>query len=173
MDRNIRNEIMMNHEYIIKAIIKRNQSLIKALRLERDDVYQELVIAMFNAIDGYNSDLSDSITTHIWVKLQYAVLDLKKRYRQCGMTGNKRGQVIFVSIESYRYDNDIEETLEIPDFDDNYDEVEIRDMLAVLTREELKILQQRMKGFQQRRRIDKETLASAQEKIREILYAIR
>ena len=55
MDIITRNEIMLEHEYIIKAVIRRNQPLLKALRMEDDDVHQELSIVMLKALEVYDS----------------------------------------------------------------------------------------------------------------------
>ena len=59
--------------------------MLYALHLELDDVYQELAIAALQAIDTYDDRRCDSITVHIWAKLQYAVLTIKRRNKPHGI----------------------------------------------------------------------------------------
>ncbi len=94
-----RNEIFMENEDMIRRTIRRNWSLLCALRLDMDDVYQELAIAALNAIDGFDPRRSDSVRVHIWAKLQYAVLDIKRQFCPCGITGLGGARPIVLSVE--------------------------------------------------------------------------
>lgn len=76
-----RNELFVQHEDLIPRTMARNRLLLRALGLERDDVYQELAIAALKAIDTFDSRRSEDIRGHIWMKLQYAILDLKRNFR--------------------------------------------------------------------------------------------
>ena len=86
MDTMTRNQIFMENEEIITRVMRRNAPLLRALRLEWDDVYQELAVAMLNAINTFDPARSESLRAHIWMKLQYAVLDIKRRHSPHGMT---------------------------------------------------------------------------------------
>lgn len=86
MDTMTRNQIFMENEEIITRVMRRNAPLLRALRLEWDDVYQELAVAMLNAIKTFDPARSESLRAHIWMKLQYAVLDIKRRHSPHGMT---------------------------------------------------------------------------------------
>lgn len=81
-----RNEIFMDNEGMIQRVIRRSWPLISAMRLDRDDVYQELALAALNAIETFDPMRSACIQTHIWMQLQYAVLNIKRQYRPCGLT---------------------------------------------------------------------------------------
>lgn len=164
MDVKIRNNAMVSHDHLIKAAIRRNMPLIRALRLELDDVYQELAITMLGAIESYDPARSNSLGAYLWLKLQYAILDLKAAYRPCGMTGLKGVRVTFTSVECY-YDGG--GPLGIPDRD-SFDEVEISDALAILTADERETFCEKMDGIQHRKKEQRDALASAQEKIREL-----
>ena len=45
MDTMTRNQIFMENEEIITRVMRRNAPLLRALRLEWDDIYQELAVA--------------------------------------------------------------------------------------------------------------------------------
>ena len=94
-----RNEIFMENEDMIRRTIRRHWPLLCALRLDVDDVYQELAIAALNAIDGFDPRRSDSVRVHIWAKLQYAVLDIKRQSCPCGITGLDGERPIVLSVE--------------------------------------------------------------------------
>lgn len=161
MDVIARNEIMENHSYLIKAAIRRNMTLLKALRLDLDDVYQDLAMATLKAIDGFNPEKSASLAAHISAKLQYAVLDIKASHKPCGMTGLNGSRVTFTSVESCFGDG----ALDIP-VHDSFDEVEMSDALAVLTTAEREALRQHMAGIIGRKKNQCDLLAAAQEKIK-------
>jgi len=102
MDVNIRNEIMVNHEHLIKAVIKQNTHRLNALRIEADDAYQELSIALLKSLKAYETLRSVSLAAYIRSQLQYAMLDMKKRCKPCGITEAGRNRVVFASV-SYDY----------------------------------------------------------------------
>lgn len=87
MDINTRNRIFMENQDLILRTMKRNRLLLRAMGLEWDDVYQDLAIAVLNAIDSFDPQRSDNIQAHIWMKLQYAILDMKRQDRPHGLTG--------------------------------------------------------------------------------------
>ena len=85
MDTMTRNHIFMENIDLINRTLRRHRLLLYALHLELDDVYQELAIAALQAIDTYDDRRCDSITVHIWAKLQYAVLTIKRRNKPHGI----------------------------------------------------------------------------------------
>ena len=100
MDFTERNEIFMNNEGMIRRVMRRNWALICAMRLDWDDVYQELAMAALNAIETFDPMRSECIQAHIWMKLQYAVLTIKRQYRPCGLTGfGKQPRPVVVSLD--------------------------------------------------------------------------
>ena len=100
MDFTERNEIFMDNEGMIHRVMRRNWSLICAMRLDWDDVYQELAMAALNAIETFDPMRSECIQDHIWMKLQYAILTIKRQYRPCGLTGfGKQPRPVIVSLD--------------------------------------------------------------------------
>lgn len=99
MDFTERNEIFMDNEGMIWRVMRRNWPLINAMRLDRDDVYQELALTALNAIETFDPMRSACIQAHIWMQLQYAVLTIKRQYRPCGLTGfGKQPRPVVVSL---------------------------------------------------------------------------
>ena len=95
-----RNEIFMDNEGMIRRVMRRNWALICAMRLDWDDVYQELAMAALSAIETFDPTRSECIQAHIWMKLQYAVLDIKRQYRPCGLTCfSKQQRPVVVSLD--------------------------------------------------------------------------
>lgn len=79
------------HKNLINRTIRRNRPLLSALRLEDEDVAQQLSIAMLSAIRRFDPDRSESLAACIWYSLQYEVLNIKRRYKPHGVTGVPRG----------------------------------------------------------------------------------
>lgn len=94
-----RNEIFMDNEGMIRRVMRRNWALICAMRLDWDDVYQELAMAALSAIETFDPTRSECIQAHIWMKLQYAVLTIKRQHRPCGITGQNKVRTVVVSLD--------------------------------------------------------------------------
>lgn len=95
-----RNEIFMDNEGMIRRVMRRNWALICAMRLDWDDVYQELAMAALSAIETFDPTRSECIQANIWMKLQYAVLTIKRQHRPCGLTGfGNRERPVVVSLD--------------------------------------------------------------------------
>ena len=99
MDSIKRNEIFMDNVDMIRRVMRRNWPLICAMHLDWDDVYQELAIADLNDIDSFDPMRSECIQAHIWMKLQYAILTIKRQYRPCGITGQSKVRTVVVSLD--------------------------------------------------------------------------
>ena len=98
-----RNRIVEEHLWCIKAVIRQNQGLIRAARLEYDDVYQQLALRLILAVESFDPDKGD-LEQHIYAQLQYEMLNCKRPYRLHGITGlpaDYRGGKV-VSFESIR-----------------------------------------------------------------------
>lgn len=156
-----RNELLLQYEPVVRWTIKHNWTLICALHLDADDVYQDLCITMMKAIDGFDPQRSDSLKTHIISRLQYEVKNFKRRYKPHGMTGARRADVVFCSLdykpENYRH-------LEIP-VEASYDLVEFAEAMALLSREEKTVVEERIEGVHHRAKAQQSILAAAQQKL--------
>ena len=99
MDTMRRNMIFEANKKKIDRIIRRNAPLLIALRLEPEDVYQELAIAALQAIESFDPMRSESLEAHIWMQLQYAILTIKRRYKHHDITAMERPYPVMLSVE--------------------------------------------------------------------------
>lgn len=98
-----RNAIVEANLHCIDEVIRRNRALIRAARMDRDDVYQQLAIRLIKAVDSFDPE-KGTLEQHIYAQLQYEMLNCKRPYRLHGVTGlpsNYRGGQI-ISIDSIR-----------------------------------------------------------------------
>lgn len=84
-----RNAIVEDHLWCIDSIIQKNRPLMRAARLEYDDVYQQLAIRLIKAVAGYDPEKGE-LKQHIFAQLKYELLNCKSAYRLCGVTGAPR-----------------------------------------------------------------------------------
>lgn len=161
MDTLTRNELFMQYEPMVKWAIRKNWPLIQALRVEREDVYQDLSIAAINAIDGFDSNKSTSLKTHVASRLQYEVLNLKRRYKACGLTGAIDDNI---SIRSLDYVDDDGFRLEVP-YEAPYWAVEVKQIFAMLSPCELKSIGEAAKDNSSDMIIHQELLDAARSKL--------
>lgn len=91
-----RNRIVEENLYRINATIRRNRALMKAARLDYDDVYQQLAIRLIRCVAGFDPEKGE-LGTHINAQLQYELLNCKDSRSRYGFTGaprNLRGVVV-------------------------------------------------------------------------------
>jgi len=161
LDITIRNNYLVKYNNLIWWTIHQNRQLINALRLEEDDVYQDLVIAAIKALDNFNPAKSNSLFTHVAAKLQYEILHIKTRNKPHGVTGLKGKSVTFLSVERhYKNGQPMEISVEV-----DFGEAEISDAFAQLDSEEETVLRMHMDGECIRRKQQRESLLAAQEKL--------
>lgn len=105
-----RNAIVEDHLWCIDSIIQKNRSLMKAARLEYDDVYQQLAIRLIKAVAGYNPEKAN-LQQHIFAQLKYELLNCKTAYRLCGVTSApkefRKGHI--VSLDALSESSDLYE----------------------------------------------------------------
>lgn len=162
MDVNARNVIVTEYHSLIWWIIRQNMRLLKALQLEEDDVYQDLMITAMGAIESFDPCRSSSMRNHVASKLQYEVLNMRRRHKPHGMIGLKGTAVTFVSLE---YQPKHGYACEIP-VEAAYGEIEISDAMALLSPVEEYALRMTMDGESPRQSMQRAAYSSARDKIR-------
>jgi len=100
MDKNTRNELVPGFHKLIWWTIHRNRCLLRALRLEDEDTYQDLAVTAIKAIDSYDPERSASLEKHVAQKLQYAILDMKRRQKPHGITRLNGERVTVLSLDT-------------------------------------------------------------------------
>ena len=98
-----RNAIVENHLWCIKAVMKQNRALIRAAKLDTDDVYQQLALRLIKAVAGYDPE-KGRLEQHIFAQLKYELLSCRSAYRLCGMTGTphsfRKSHIISIDARS-------------------------------------------------------------------------
>ena len=64
-----RNAIVESHLWCIKAVMKQNHALIRAAKLDADDVYQELALRLIRAVMSYDPE-KGNLEQHIFAQLR-------------------------------------------------------------------------------------------------------
>jgi len=105
-----RNAIVEEHLWCIDSVIRRNHALMKAARLEYDDVYQQLAVRLICCVAGFDPE-KGRLKQHIFAQLQFELLNCKDPRRLCGMT-DLPGEYRRSSILSFE---------SLQDFDDSYE----------------------------------------------------
>ena len=97
-----RNALVEAYLPCINDVMRSNRKLIRAARLDQDDVYQQLAIRLIKAVETFDPDKGD-LETHIKAQLRYELLDCRSAYHRFGVTNAPRnlGGVI-VSLDEYR-----------------------------------------------------------------------
>lgn len=84
-----RNAIVEANLWCIDNVIRQNRPLMRAARLEYDDVYQQLALRLIKAVAGYDPE-KGRLEQHIFAQLKYELLT------DAGKAGagreNRRGQ---------------------------------------------------------------------------------
>ena len=78
-----RNAIVEANLWCIDSVIRQNRPLMRAARLEYDDVYQQLALRLIKAVAGYDPE-KGRLEQHIFAQLKYELLSCRSAYRLCG-----------------------------------------------------------------------------------------
>ena len=84
-----RNAIVEANLWCIDSVIRQNRPLMRAARLEYDDVYQQLALRLIKAVAGYDPE-KGRLEQHIFAQLKYELLSCRSAYRLCGMAVSDR-----------------------------------------------------------------------------------
>lgn len=156
-----RNDLLTENLWWVRTIISKNMLLIQALRLDYDDVFQDLCMVALKAIDNFDPAKSVSIATHVMSRMQYEVKNLKHRYIPHGMTASRNKDIAFLSLD-YRSDTGL--SVEIP-CEDSYSQFEVDDILSLLSPAERGVVTEKMEGVYHRRKEQRALLDTASQKI--------
>ena len=81
-----RNALVEKYLWCIDTVIRKNRPLMRAARLEYDDVYQQLALRLIKAVTGFDPQ-KGTLQQHIFAQLKYELLNCKSACRLCGLTG--------------------------------------------------------------------------------------
>ena len=155
------------YEDMIRRIMRRNYPLLHALRLEPEDVYQDLALTAIQAARAFDSARSDSVEAHVWMQLQYAVLDMKQKYRPGGLTGLNGARPCLNSVE---YDEERGFPLAAPEYSEPVSNLRLQCALSRLDPQERHAVVLYLEGNRPRRK-QRDSFLSAIEKLRAFYLA--
>lgn len=162
MDITDRKALFSNCTDMIKRAMKRNRLLIYALRLDHEDVYQELSMAALDAIDSFDPSRSSDLDAHVWMNLKFKILSFKRQYRPGGITGLNGARPRLISVESLE---ELGHPL-LTNVNDVLAEDQLRQALARLEPRERDVVILYLEGTQPRHKVQKADFASALDKLR-------
>lgn len=151
------------YEAMIRRIMRRNYPLLHALRLEMEDVYQDLALTAIQAARAFDPARSASLEAHVWMQLQYAVLDMKQKCRPSGLTGLGGDRPCIHSVE---YDEERGFPLAAPEYSETVSDTRLRQALSRLEPQERQVVILYLEGECLRRK-QQGSFLSAMEKLRE------
>jgi len=97
-----RNEHVMANQQLIRWIIKKNATLVRATRLSREDLFQDLEVALIQALNTYVPGKGRSLTSHAVCALQYGLQHSAAKASAGGLAGAPRDlRPAFRSIEAF------------------------------------------------------------------------
>lgn len=173
MNQITRNNIFMENENLIKRTMRRNRLLLRALRLEEDDVYQELALAALRAIESFDPLRCDNVRIHIWAQLQYAVLDIKRRHKPHGLSAYDCFGPSVLSLDlSDEYNHPAKSDPYLEAYEEEHvRERRLRQALSRLEPKEREVVILYMDGVEPTHKAQKDDFATAIEKLRAFYLA--
>jgi hypothetical protein len=80
-----RNRIVEEHLWCINSVMRKNHALIRAARLDYEEVYQQLALRLIRAVETFDPD-KGVLRIHILAQLKYELLSCKTPCRLYGIT---------------------------------------------------------------------------------------
>lgn len=71
-----RNRIVEEHLWCINSVMRKNHALIRAARLDYEEVYQQLALRLIRAVESFDPD-KGVLRIHILAQLKYELLSCK------------------------------------------------------------------------------------------------
>ena len=136
-----RNAALLEHMGLVHYTVRRNIGLLNRLRLEYEDMVQELTICLLQAIESYDPSRGMKSANYYLKMLQYGVLALnREQSRLCRVAALTARPLIFVN-------DDGEETeMDIPYYEDFDTELNVEAFLSSLSEREKNVIALRLEG---------------------------
>ena len=138
-----RNTIFDEYMNIIRYTVNRHKSMLKALRMESEDLAQELAICLLKAIERYDDTRGAKPSTYYFKALRYGVLQLWREQRRMIRFANIQAMPLTHTNE-YGEDSELDVTFTV-DYDDD---LMVKEFLQTLSERERNTLAQKMNGYE-------------------------
>ena len=138
-----RNTIFSEYMKIIRFTVNRHRSMLKILRMDGDDLAQELAICLLKAIERYDASRGAKPSTYYFKSLRYGALKLWREQMRKIRLANLQAMSL---IHSNEYGE--ESALDIPFTVDYDDALMVEEFLKTLSACERNTLAQKMHGHE-------------------------
>jgi len=136
-----RNSVFEQYQNLIGYTVRQHMSLLKVLRMDMDDLRQELAICLLKAIEKYQPNRGAKESTFYFKMLRYGVLNLWRTQIRKVRLANLHTVPL-----TYSTDDGEEFTIELP-FHVDYDaEIRVREFLKTLAPRERDALMRMVRG---------------------------
>ena len=161
MDKTARNIAFEENQQLITGCVKRNYPLIAALRIEVEDVVQDLSLRMCRSIERYDGNRCRSLPMFLYHELQHEILDMRRRHKPHGIVGvprDARLDVVYLDqpLEDGAY-------FEIPVEEDF--NIDTYDVVDALPADERAVVVKSLRGEPVRKSAERGLLESARAKL--------
>ena len=138
-----RNAIFEEYMNIIRFTVNQHQSMLKVLRMDGEDLSQELAICLLKAIEKYEPDRGAKPSTYYFKSLRYGVLNLWREQMRKIRLANLQ------AMSLTRYNEYGEETeFDVPFVVDYDDELMVEEFLKTLSERERTTITRKMEGYE-------------------------
>ncbi len=95
-----RNYLFEEKAYLINVTMNKHYRLIRACRMEDDDVYQQLSLRLVKALDKYEYAKCPNIDAYLMLQLRYELLGRKACSKLTGVTGAPKKGFSLISLDA-------------------------------------------------------------------------
>ena len=95
-----RNYLFEEKAYLINVTMNVHYPLIRACRMEEDDVYQQLSLRMVKALDKYDPAKCPNMDAYLMLQLRYELLNMKVCSKLTGVAGAPRKGFSLLSLDA-------------------------------------------------------------------------
>lgn len=106
-----RNYTFEEKEYIIGNVMNRRAAMIRAARMDKDDVYQELSLRLLELLDAYDPEQCCNLDAYLTLMLGYRLCSLNRGSKNTGMPEAPKRGFFMLSLNK---ENQFGHCLEIP-----------------------------------------------------------
>ena len=138
-----RNIIFEEYMKIIRYTVNRHQSMLKILRMEGEDLAQELAICLLKAIERYDANRGAKPSTYYFKSLRYGVLNMWREQMRLIRLANVQAMSL-----TYADEHGEDSELEVPFIVDYDDALMVKEFLQTLSECERNTLSQKMHGHE-------------------------
>jgi len=95
-----RNYLFEEKAYLVNVTMNKHRALIRACRMEDDDVYQQLSIRLLNAIDKYDPAKCPNMDAYLMLQLRYEIWNMKACSKLTGVSGAPKKGFSTISLDA-------------------------------------------------------------------------